>query len=47
MVGKTAQSLCAVFAAHFQTINCFSVDHCTPTQAVQNFTFCVFRKKYA
>lgn len=41
----SAQSLSEVFASHFQKIKCFTLDHYTPTQAVQNFTFCVFRRK--
>ncbi len=41
----SAQSLSEVFTGHFQKVNCFSVDHHTPAQTVQNFIFCVFRKK--
>ena len=41
----SAQSLSKVFTGHFQKVNCFSVDHHTPAQTVQNFIFCVFRKK--
>lgn len=41
----TAQRLTEVFASHFQKIDCFSMDHYTPAQVVQNFIFCVFRKK--
>lgn len=40
----SAQSLSEVFAPHFQKIKCFTLDHYTPTQAVQNFTFCVFQR---
>lgn len=39
------KSLAEVFEAYFQKIDCFPVEHYTPTQAVQHFTFCVFRKK--
>lgn len=39
------KNLTEVFEAHFQKIECFSVEHYTPTQAVQYFTFCIFRKK--
>lgn len=39
------KSLTEVFEPYFQKIDCFSVEHNTPTQAVQHFTFCVFRKK--
>lgn len=41
----SAQNLSEVFASHFKKIKCFTLDHYTPTQAVQNFTFCVFRRK--
>lgn len=41
----SAQSLSEVFASHFQKIKCFTLDHYTPMQVVQNFTFCVFRRK--
>lgn len=40
----SAQSLSEVFAPHFRTIKCSTLDHYTPTQAVQNFTFCVFQR---
>lgn len=40
----SAQGLSEVFAPHFQKIKCFTLDHHTPTQAVQNFTFCVFQR---
>ena len=33
------------FAPFFEKINCTTVDHTTPSGAIQNFTFCSFRKK--
>lgn len=41
----SAQRLTEVFAEHFQKIDCFPVEHHTPAQIVQHFTFCVFRRK--
>lgn len=41
----SAESLVALFATAFQKVECLNIDHYTPTQAVQNFTFCVFRRK--
>jgi 2-polyprenyl-3-methyl-5-hydroxy-6-metoxy-1,4-benzoquinol methylase len=41
----SAKSLTEVFETHFQKIRCFHVDHYTPTQAVQNFIFCVFQRR--
>jgi len=41
----SAQGLTEVFAEHFQKIECFPVEHHTPAQIVQHFTFCVFRRK--
>lgn len=32
------------FTSKFQKINCFTVDHETPFDTVQNFVFCSFRK---
>lgn len=41
----TEESLTEVLEAYFQRIKCFNVDHYTPSQTLQNFTFCVFRRK--
>lgn len=38
------QSLVQVFDHQFQKIRCQQVDHLTPTQAIQQFTFCAFQK---
>ena len=32
------------FSEKFQKIKCLNTDHLTPSQATQNFTFCMFRK---
>ncbi len=39
--------LTRLFMEGFSKIKCINVDHVTPTKAVQNFTFCSFRKKAA
>ena len=39
------KSLQKVFLPFFEKINCFTTDHNTPFNTVQNFTFCSFRKK--
>lgn len=33
------------FREHFESLGCFTVDHTTPFNTVQNFIFCSFRKK--
>lgn len=33
-----------VFKKYFEKINCLRVDHKTPSNAIQNFVFCSFRK---
>ncbi|KAA0210726.1 MAG: class I SAM-dependent methyltransferase [Ignavibacteriaceae bacterium] len=37
-------SLSAVMSAHFKKLKCVSVNHITPFNTVQNFTFCSFKK---
>ncbi len=32
------------FKGYFQKINCITVDHTTPSDSIQNFVFCSFRK---
>ena len=39
------KSLQEAFLPFFEKINCFTTDHNTPFNTVQNFTFCSFRKK--
>jgi ubiquinone/menaquinone biosynthesis C-methylase UbiE len=39
--------LAQVFMEDFNKVSCINVDHVTPTGAIQNFTFCSFRKKSA
>jgi len=34
-----------LLAENFQKIHCENIDHITPSGAIQNFTFCSFRKK--
>lgn len=38
------QSLAHVFDNQFKKIRCQQVDHLTPTQAIQQFIFCAFKK---
>ena len=38
------KSLQKVFLPFFEKINCFTTDHKTPFDTIQNFTFCSFRK---
>ncbi len=33
-----------IFDAKFQKVNCFTIDHKTPFETIQNFIFCNFRK---
>lgn len=35
-----------VFSLYFEPVKCFNIDHFTPSDNVQNYTFCSFRKKY-
>jgi 2-polyprenyl-3-methyl-5-hydroxy-6-metoxy-1,4-benzoquinol methylase len=39
--------LTRLFMENFSKIRCINVDHITPAKAVQNFTFCGFKKKAA
>lgn len=38
-------SLTSTFAADFEKIECFTIDHITPFDTIQNFIFCSFNKK--
>lgn len=38
-------SLTGMFKPHFEKVNCFHVDHTTPSGTKQNYVFCSFRKK--
>lgn len=38
-------SLSQVFSNYFEKLKCFTVDHQTPSGAIQNFVFCSFVKK--
>lgn len=38
------QTMTSLFENHFQKINCILVDHMTPSNTIQNFVFCSFRK---
>lgn len=40
-----AQELCKVFGDQFQKEKCFTNDHTTPFNTIQNFQFCHFKKK--
>ncbi len=37
--------LSELLSEDFETLKCENIDHITPSEAVQNFTFCSFRKK--
>jgi hypothetical protein len=39
------QSLYELLEDSFEEINCFNEDHKTPSDTVQNFLFCLFRRK--
>lgn len=39
-------SMTARFAPYFIKIKCFTIDHKTPFNTIQNFVFCSFRKKH-
>lgn len=41
----TVEKMEAVFGDDFELENCFTEDHQTPFETVQNFIFCSFRKK--
>lgn len=41
----SGESLSKVFESGFKRINCVNVDHTTPFNSTQNFTFCSFRKE--
>lgn len=41
----SAEALSAIFQPEFRTINCFTKNHTTPNNKVQNFQFCVFTKE--
>lgn len=38
------EKITQLFGSKFEKVNCFNVDHKTPSQSVQNFVFCSFRK---
>jgi len=38
------EKITRLFDSKFEKLNCFTVDHKTPSQSVQNFVFCSFRK---
>lgn len=38
--------LSELLSEDFEPLNCENIDHITPSEAVQNFTFCSFRKKF-
>ncbi len=38
-------TLTATFEANFEKIKCFTVDHITPFDTIQNFIFCSFERK--
>nr|WP_298777070.1 class I SAM-dependent methyltransferase [uncultured Empedobacter sp.] len=38
-------SLTSTFASDFEKIECFTIDHITPFDTIQNFIFCSFNKK--
>ncbi len=38
-------SIAQSFSGHFDTIRCFTQDHQTPFNTVQNFIFCIFKRK--
>ena len=37
-------SMAERFKKHFEKVECRTVDHTTPSDTVQNFVFCSFRK---
>ncbi|MEE1897379.1 class I SAM-dependent methyltransferase [Flavobacterium rakeshii] len=39
------EGLASSFEPYFDTVECINLDHKTPFDTVQNFTFCSFRKK--
>ena len=41
----SGESLAILFEEDFEKIKCFTIDHQTPSDKIQNFTFCGFRKK--
>jgi SAM-dependent methyltransferase len=41
------QQLAQLFMEEFNKIKCINVDHITPTNSIQNFIFCSFKKKAA
>lgn len=41
------EDLKATFADDFEAVTCQTIDHQTPFETVQNFTFCNFRKKHS
>lgn len=38
-------SLTSTFDAHFDKIECFTIDHKTPFDTLQNFIFCSFKHR--
>ena len=39
------QTMIARFEKYFEAIECFSVDHKTPFETIQNFVFCSFKRR--
>ena len=40
----TEKSMTELFSAYFEKLKCFTIDHKTPSNNIQNFIFCSFRK---
>lgn len=38
-------SMVSAFQSSFEKVRCFNIDHPTPFNTTQNFTFCIFRKR--
>ena len=45
VVQYSEQSITEVFEAHFKKLECVTVNHTTPSEKVQNFIFCSFKKR--
>lgn len=39
------EAMTALFEKHFEKLECFTIDHETPSGSIQNFIFCKFQKK--
>ncbi len=37
--------LCHLFSPNFEKVECFNENHTTPSGGIQNFSFCVFKRK--